>query len=88
MVEISLIGTKDRKLFVSDPGRAPLFGEYKSAIDKIDFAKKVYKVQDLQANYLDLAFEQIVYLFTQFNWDNPPLQVIKEDQKKLIERRL
>lgn len=88
VVEISLIGAKDRKLFVSDPGRAPLFWEYKSVVDRIDFPKKVYKVEDLETNYLDLAFDQTVYLFNQFNWDNPPLQVIKEDQKKLIERRI
>lgn len=87
-VEISLVGTKDRELYVSDPARAPLFWHYKAATDRVDLLKKIYKIQDIESNYLDLAFEQIVYLFNQFNWDNPPLQVIKEDQKKLIERRL
>ncbi len=87
-VEITLVGTKDRKLFISDPSRMPLIGEHKSVMNKVVFPKKVYRVQDLETNYLDFAFEQIVYLFNQFNWDNPPLQVIKEDQKKIIERRL
>jgi len=75
-------------LFIFDPLRMPLIGEHKSVMNKVVFPKKVYRVKDLETNYLGFAFEQIIYLFNQFNWDNPPLQVIKEDQKKLIERRL
>ena len=88
VVEITLVGTKNRNLFIFDPLRMPLIGEHKSVMNKVVFPKKVYRVKDLETNYLGFAFEQIIHLFNQFNWDNPPLQVIKEDQKKLIERRL
>lgn len=88
VVEITLVGSKGRKLFILDPGRMPLIREYKAMMSIITFPKKVYKIKNLETNYLDFAFEQIVYMFNQFNLDNPPLQVIKEDQKKLIERRL
>lgn len=87
VLELSLFGAKDRNLFISDSSRMPLMGEYKSVIDTIVFPKKIYGIQEIETNYLDFAFENIVYLFNQFNWDNPPMQVIKEDQKKLIERR-
>lgn len=87
-VEISLTGTKDRKLFVSDFMRAPLFGDYSCRLDKVNLPKKTYKRDELIANYVDLAFDQIIYLFHRFNWEKPNIAVIKEDQKKLIERRM
>lgn len=87
-IEIILFGTKDRKLYIFDPNRMPLIEEYKSMVTIINFPKKLYKIQELEANYLDFAFEQIVYLFHQFNWDNPNTEAIKEDQRKLVERRL
>jgi hypothetical protein len=88
VIEISLVGTKGRDLHISDPGRAPLFMEYKSRDLEIVLPKKVYSKEEINSNFLELAFEQIIYIFAQFNWDNPPLEVIKEDQKKLIERRI
>jgi hypothetical protein len=87
-VEISLIETKNRKLHISDFRRAPLFMEYACRLDKVNLPKKVYKREDLITNYVNLAFDQIIYLFNRFNWDNPNIPVIKEDQKKLIERRI
>ncbi len=87
-VEISLIGTKDRKLHISDFRRAPLFMDYSCRLEKVNLPKKTYKRADLVANYADLAFDQLIYLFNRFNWDNPNAAVIKEDQKKLIERRI
>lgn len=88
VVEISLIGTKDRKLHISDFRRAPLFMEYACRLEKVNLPKKTYKKEDLVANFVDLALDQIVYLFQRFNWENPNIAVIKEDQKKLIERRI
>lgn len=66
-VEISLIGTKNRKLYVSDPLRAPLFMEYVCRLDKVNLPKKIYKREDLISNFVDLAFDQIVYLLNRFN---------------------
>lgn len=87
-IEISLIGTEGRKLQVSDPGRIPLFWGYECHTPKVVFPKKIYTKKQMLENYVDLAFEQIQYILGQFNWDNAPLQVVKEDQKKLIERRI
>lgn len=87
-VEISLVGMKDRTLHISDFRRAPLFMEYACRLDKVNLPKKIYKKGDLVTNYVDLAFDQIIYLLHRFNWENPNIPVIKEDQKKLIERRM
>lgn len=88
VVEISLIGTKDRKLHISDFRRAPLFIEYACRLGKVNLPKMIYKRDNLISNFVDLAFDQIIYLFNRFNWDNPNIPVIKEDQKRLIERKI
>ena len=87
-VEISLVGTKGRLLHISDFRRAPLFMEYACRLEKVILPKKIYRKEELLANFVDLAFDQIIYLFQRFNWENPNVSVIKEDQKKLIERRI
>ena len=87
-IDISLIGTKNRKLHISDFMRAPLFMDYTCRLDKVNLPKKIYNKDELIANYVDLAFDQVIYLFHRFNWENPNIPVIKEDQKKLIERRI
>lgn len=88
IVELGLYNTENRSLHISDFRRAPLFGDYRCRIKDIVLPVNTYSAQDIQENYLDLALDQIVNLFQQFNWTTPPIEVIKEDQKKLIERRL
>lgn len=86
--EISLHNTKGRQLVISDPRRAPLFAEYKAWVDVVELPKKTYTKEQLSDKFKDLAFEQIMDLFHQFSWDNPPEAVIREDQRKLIERQI
>lgn len=87
-LEIVMVGTQNRELTVFDPMRMPLIEKYKSASTEINFPRKIYEIQEFKINYLDLAYEQIVYLFNQFNWDNLNKSAIREDQRRLIERRL
>lgn len=44
--------------------------------------------QDLITKSDDLAREYIIEMFERFQWNDPSREVIKEDQKKLKERRL
>ena len=83
-----MVGTKNRELVTFDPMRIPFIEKYKSASTEIIFPKKIYKIKEFEINYLDFAFEQVIHLFNQFNWDNPNKSAIREDQKRLIERRL
>lgn len=87
-VEISLFGTNRRKLQVLDPRRFPLFDGYECHTENVVLPKISYSREELMEKYVDLAFEQIKKLIAQFNWDNPSLGVIQDDQKKLIERRI
>jgi len=88
ILEMIIVGTKNRELTIFDPMRMPFIENYKSASKEIIFPKKIYEIKEFEINYLDLAYEQIFYLFNQFNWDNPNKSAIREDQKRLIERRL
>lgn len=88
IIEISLRNTLNRELQVFDPRRASLFKPYVSMLDEIAMPSRTYLKDDFVEKYLDFALDQALYLFSQFNWDSPPISVLKEDQVKLLERRL
>ena len=89
-MEISILlgNVSGRKLeIITDRMRAPLFGEYKTVAENIRFLK-VYNWQELTEEAKEKAFEVIIHVFHRFGWENPPTEVIKNDQEKLITRRL
>jgi hypothetical protein len=86
-VSISLNHTKGRKLAVMDPRRAPLFDEYKTSLDNIQFVKK-FTGDEILINPKDLALEAILYIFDRFGWHNPPIGVLKSDQENLLKRNI
>lgn len=87
-IDIAIKNTKERKLVIFDPMRAPLFNEYKTHTDVIEVPKKTVTKEEILTKYLDLALDDIIYICQQFNWDNPPIETLRGDQKKLIERKL
>lgn len=86
-ISIELHGLKDRMLFFWDQDR-DLFSPYICKIDndKISFSK-LYKTEDLIAYFDSHALENSVKTFQFFGWQDPSEQVLKEDQRKLLERR-
>ena len=87
-VEISHRNTKNRILDISDPSRGQLMQEYKSRANNVKLERIKLSKDLILEQYLDLALDFIVKFFHQFNWDNPPIEVFAEDQKKLLKRRL
>ncbi len=51
------------------------------------FEKRVSE-QDLISKTDELALDAVVEIFEHFNWNNPPRDVLAEDQRKFRERRL
>ena len=86
-VDLRLIKTGQRRLIVFDPMRAPLFGEYMTQIDEIQFSDK-YSGEQLIQNTREEALKVIIHIFHRFGWENPPSEIFKNDQEKLITRRL
>jgi hypothetical protein len=85
-LSITLHGTEGRKLVMLPPSRI-LFRDYISHIDSIP-SEFVWSKDDLIGRPAELSLEHTVYFFHRFNWDNPPISVLKEDQTKLLEGRL
>lgn len=87
-IDIQLGNVGGRKLeIITDVMRAPLFGEYKAGED-IKFVKAYTWQQLAEQDIKEQALGAIVYIFQRFGWDNPPIQVIQNDQEKLLTRRL
>ncbi len=82
-INISLHNTKDRALWVEDPGRAPLFIEYKTGAEKLVFEKTLYQ-DGILTHSKDEAFLIIREILDAFGWDNLPIETIKKDQENLL----
>ena len=86
-VLIRLHNTINRKLSLEDPGRVGLSTDYKTANPEIKF-DNTYTAQDILEKAEHFAFTLIVKTFHQFNWNNPPEMTIKDDQNKLLTRKI
>lgn len=80
-ISLSLMNTKDRKLWINDFGRAPLLSEYKTVLENITYEKQF--TRDQIDNSKDWALEAILHFFERFGW-TPSLEVIKRDQENLL----
>lgn len=87
-VNIQLNNGSGRKLEVLDPMRAPLFREYTTGTDVIEFPSKKYTADYIVGNSKELALSVALYIFQRFDWNNPPVETIKNDQEELLARRL
>jgi len=85
-ISIELHKSKDRKL-VSLSFDRPFFDNYASTLDHIPYEKN-YNTKELLGKSDELSLNYICWLFERFQWFNPPKDVLREDQKKLLEKRL
>lgn len=83
-IYISLNNTKDRAL-VTDSN---LFVDpsYICQRKKLEFEDQ-FPIQNLLANYEEIALDKFIALLQGFNWPNPPRSLLREEQQKFIERR-
>lgn len=84
-ISIELFDVNGRMLFIWDRYR-DLRRNYTAALDSIHYFKE-FDVQEMIEDKFELALECTMYIFERFNWDQPPMGVLREDQKKLIEKR-
>ncbi len=86
-VSVGLNRTEGRVLHVSDFGRAPLLGEYRCRIPEIVFDRTLTEAIAIEKPK-DTALDAILHFFLRFGWENPPTEVLKEDQERLLRRQL
>jgi hypothetical protein len=88
IVKTELFNMQGRKLKILDQLRVPLHGDYTSYSNHIEIGPKNLDNDDLQLKSRESALEFILSIFESFNWDKPPIDTIKNDQKRLLERKL
>lgn len=87
-VEISLHNVMDRRLFTFDPSRIPIFQSRTSSSVNISLLNKDFETSEINSNYLQIARDCAVCLFKYFDWPDPPVNVIEQDQQKLLSRTI
>lgn len=84
-ISITLFNVLDRRIYSSE--LRPLFNIYKSKEERIDFNKE-FKIDDFILNHNQFAVDAAIYFFHRFQWLGCSLELLREEQKKLIEKRL
>jgi len=85
-LNIELHGMKNRRLIILEPHRI-LSDDYVCGIKDLPHSKTI-SIADILGNAHELALDHTIWIFERFNWDSPPKTVLKEDQKRFLERRL
>lgn len=86
IISVELHGMKNRTLINTDPLRGKLPRDYTCRIDNLPYSRTV-SVELLLAESSDLALENILGFFERFNWHDVPVNIIKNVQLRLLERR-
>jgi hypothetical protein len=83
-ITIELMGMEGRQIY--EPSRV-FSGQLISRIDQIKF-QRIVDVESLIAQSSEIAIDATTFIFERFNWEHPSRQVLIEDQRRLLERRL
>lgn len=86
LIEVKMIGTKDRVLFVWNLARA-WHWFYKATEDTLDRMWKL-KTQPLISNSAELARDAVVWFFERFEWMDVPRELLVDEQRRFLERRI
>ncbi len=84
-ISIQMVGTKDRALYISDPGR-DLSRPYIASEPTLSKEWTV-TTQELLGGASDLSLVAAEWFFERFQWTDLPLQVLANDQRRLLERK-
>jgi hypothetical protein len=86
-ISVSLHNIKDHQL-ATWGGRRFLEDSFVYSADTPIVIEREIPEQELVAKPDEFALDYVINIFEHFQWNNPPRQVLGEDQKKLRERRL
>jgi hypothetical protein len=86
VIEIFLHNCKNRRLVTLEPGR-DLSGDYKCLVEKIPYTIEISSQKLIEESAL-LSRKAMHHIFQLFNWQTVGLDHFKQEQTKLLERRL
>ena len=82
-VNIELVGTEGRRLYVDEFRRAPLLRDYVAQVPAFSW-EKTYSREDVRDKAADLALEVVQKVFLHFQWGRQPVASFKQDQQELL----
>ncbi len=85
-INISLINTEGRELWISDTMRGPFFQAYRAHLEKIEYSN-LYSKEEIITSPQKLALNVIKFFFQRFGWEDPSDEVIMKDQFDLIKSK-
>ena len=85
-ISITLNNMLNRQLFFYDPYQA-FFDDHLCKIDSFEI-KRDFSNQEIVTNSDNFAIEFVVNIFDRFNMDHPPIELLKSEQRKLLEGKL
>ena len=86
LVSVTLTDTAGRDLVFWEGGRW-LSGRYVCPSPNIEI-KQSYGLGELVENSAGIALRTAREVFNRFSWHNPPMEILKEDQRRFIERQV
>ena len=88
MIEYKLVGLENRRLQTMSPMRLELLSHRKAAADLHEYGRElVVPMGTLISGAPEWAIDQTLEVYQRFNWE-PSRQMLVDDQRKLLERRL
>lgn len=86
ILSIELVGAKDRTV-VSLESMRFLREDYTCQIANLP-REQTFSTHDLIARSAELALDHTIWILNRFNWDHVSTEMLREDQLKLIEKKL
>ena len=86
IIRIEMHDIKDRVL-ITTVQLSELHRIYRASVSSLEKEWQL-SFQDLIANSAEIAINAVAWFFERFNWQKIPLNVIKEQQQKFLEKRI
>lgn len=86
---VKLYDLKDRILAVDSAGRLPFMSEKKARIaGPWSYDRESLLVTELTSKSAELAMDAFLNLVYLFDWENPPIDSLKNDQERFLQHKL
>ncbi len=89
VIDIKLFDLKDRRLHIDSYNRTPFFSpRIATTVEPWSNDKKEISLSDILEKSSELALNDYLSLIYLFEWDNPPIDNLRDTQKKFLEGRI
>jgi len=89
IIEVKLYDLENRILVVDSFNKHPFIWERKARIkEPWNYHKNLFSVNDVLGRADELALDAFIDLVYLFEWNNPPVESLKNDQQKFLQGRI